>query len=165
MSRYLLLALTSAMLFATGCSSAKYKTQEYAKLSNTKDFEDEYKSVWRGVIDALSEFKIEEKDQDEGKVVSDWIYTTSNDKFLEYNVNGFPRRKYLQTRLKYLVTIEKQMGKNTVTVDLDEEIEALRSDGSFDTWKKVSEIDSTRANDMLKTIELKILSRPDALNK
>ena len=148
-------------LGASGCSSSGYKTQGYARLSNTKDFEEEFPAVWRGVMAALGEYKIEERDQEKGVVRTDWVYSTSNEKYLEYQVNGFPRKRYLQTRYKMAVAVDKQVGSVKVTVNPQEEIENLRSDGSFDSWRSVSEPDTSRANEMLRNIELKILSRAE----
>jgi hypothetical protein len=148
-------------LQSSGCSSASYKKQEYAQLQNAKDFEFEYPQVWRGAIDALGEYKIEDKDQEAGHIKTDWVYSTSNEKFVEYRVNGLPRRRHLQNRYKFDVKIEKQVGSVRVTVDMDEEVEKLKSDGSFDTWKSSSDIDTGRANELLRNIELKILSKPN----
>src|SRR5262245_13852260 len=88
-------------LLASGCSGPSIKKQEYAQLSNSKDFEDEYPIVWKGVITALGDYKVDEKDQEKGRVRTDWIYSTSNEKYLEFQVNGFPRKRYLQTRYKF----------------------------------------------------------------
>lgn len=166
MKQTLLVLGFASLVLAAGCSSGpSVKTQEYAKLSNTKDFEEEFPVVWKGVVSALSEYKIAEKDQENGQVKTDWIYSTSNDKYIEYQVNGFPRKRYMQTRYKFLIDIEKQIGKVRVTVNPQEEIENLRADGTFDSWASVSEFDTARANEMVRNIELKILSRPDALDK
>jgi uncharacterized lipoprotein len=145
----------------SGCSSPDYKTQGYAKLSNTKEFEEEYPVVWKGVVAALSEYKIEKKDQEKGVVETDWIYSTSNDKYFEYQVNGFPRKKYLQTRYKFNVKIDKLLGRVKVTVSPEEEVESLKSDGSFDDWKSAGEFDTARANEVIQKIEMKILSAPN----
>jgi uncharacterized lipoprotein len=153
-----LVAVAIAAIGLPACSSS-YKTQGYAKLSNTKEFEEEYPVVWKATLAALSEYKVEDKDQDKGEVVTDWIYSTSNDKYLEYLVNGMPRRRYLQTRYKMTVNLKKQLGSVKVTVNPKEEVENVKSDGSFDNWKSVSEPDSARANDLVKAIELKVLSR------
>ncbi|MBI3544326.1 MAG: DUF3576 domain-containing protein [Deltaproteobacteria bacterium] len=148
----------------SACSSGPpVKTQEYAKLSNTKDFEEEFPVVWKATINALSEFKVDEKDQEKGVIVTDWVYSTSTDKYIEYQVNGFPRKRYLQTRYKYKITLDRQIGKIHVTVLPEEEIENLKGDGSFDNWKVASEFDTGRANEMVRNIENKILSMPDAL--
>ena len=156
--------LVASLLIAwtAGCASS-YKTQNYAKLSNTKDFEEEYSMVWKGIVSALDEYKIENKDSEKGQIQTDWVYSTSNDKYIEYQVNGFPRKKYLQTRYKFKINADKQLGHVRVTVNPQEEVENLKSDGNFDSWKSVSEPDSTRSNEILRNIDLKILSRPEGL--
>lgn len=160
-TKKLILVLLAALSMAPACSGPGYKRQDYAKLSNTKVFEDEFPMVWRGVKAAVAEYKLEEEDSEEGRIHTDWIYSTSTEKYLEYTVNGFPRKRYLQTRYKFLITAEKEIGGVKVTVNPEEEVENLKSDGSFESWKDVSEPDSSRANEMLRAIELKILSRPN----
>lgn len=155
-----LTALTSAAVFSA-CSSAPYKTQAYAKLTNTRTFEEDYKVVWKGITTAVADYKLEKEDSESGEIQTDWIYSTSNDKYIEYSVNGFPRKRYLQTRYKFLITAEKQIGGVKVTVNPEEEVEQLKSDGTFDNWYSVSEADNNRANELLKQIELKILARPN----
>lgn len=153
----LLLALGFAV---SACSSGpEVKQQRYAKLSNTKEFEEEYEVVWKGIIGATEEYKIDKKDPEKGELLTDWVYTTSSEKYFEYQVNGFPRKRYLQTRYRVSIKATKQLGSVKVTVDPIEEVEQLKSDGSFDKWKSSDEPDSTRAADMLQKIELKILSR------
>ncbi len=154
-----------ALVMLSACSGQSVKKQEYAQLKNSRDFEFEYPRVWRGVVDALGDYKLEDKDQDKGYAKTDWIYSTSNDKYVEYQVNGFPRKRYLQTRYKMEVDVAKQVGGVKVTVKPEEEIENLKSDGSFDSWKAVSDFDTGRANELIRNIENKILSRPDALER
>ncbi|GEM_PF-1393058 len=159
---------SSACLFAlftvstfVACSSAPYKTQKYASLSNTKVFEEDYEMVWKAILAAVSEIKLDEEDSESGRIRTDWIYSTSNDKYLEYSVNGFPRKRYLQTRYKFLITAEKQLGGVKVTVIPEEEVERLKSDGSFESWVRVSEPETIRANEMVGQINQKILARPN----
>lgn len=152
------LVLGSAALLPA-CSSTEHKSQAYARLSNTKEFEEEYDVVWKAVKQALSEYRIEEEDEEDGEIQTDWIYSTSNDKYIEYQVNGFPRKKYLQNRYKLAIQVEKQIGSVKVTVNPQEEVEILKSNGASDGWKSVSEPDTARANEVIKNIELKILSR------
>ena len=155
MIRVLSFILLTAISF--GCSTS-YKKQSYSKQRIQKDFEDEYSLVWKASLKALEEYKLTEKEIESGKIETDWIYSTSNDKFIEYKVNGFPRKKYLRVRYKLLMNIEKLTEKVSVTVHSKEEIEELKSDGSFDSWDSVSDVDTARANALLKDIELKILS-------
>ncbi len=152
-----LLMLGSAI---SACSSGpEIKQQQYAKLSNTKEFEEEYDVVWKGIIDATAEYAIEKKDAEKGELLTDWVYTASNEKYFEYKVNGFPRKRYLQTRYRVSIKAKKQLGSVKVSVEPTEEAEQLKPDGSFDRWKTSDEPDSTRAADIIQKIELKILSR------
>ncbi len=145
----------------SACSSGpEIKQQQYAKLSNTKEFEEAYEVVWKAIVSATEEYKLEKKDAAKGELLTDWVYTTSNEKYFEYKINGFPRKHYLQTRYRVSIKATKQLGSVKVTVDPIEEVEQLKSDGGFDKWKTSDEPDSTRSADMLQKIELKILSRP-----
>lgn len=145
----------------SACSSGpEIKQQQYARLSNTKEFEAEYEVVWKAIAGATEEYKIEKKDSEKGELLTDWVYTTSNEKYFEYQVNGFPRKHYLQTRYRVSIKATKQLGSVKVTVEPIEEVEQLKSDGSFDKWKTSDEPDSSRAADMIQKIELKILARP-----
>lgn len=159
LSQFGVLLLLTCGLSIAACSSGSYKTQGYARLSNAKDFEDEYPVVWKATLAALSEYKINEQDEEDGLIETDWIYSTSNEKYVEYRVNGLPRKKYLQNRYKLNVRLQKQIESVKVTVDPKEEIEGLNADGTSDGWKSASDIDTTRASEMIKNIEFKILSR------
>lgn len=152
------LSLLLAALMLPACSSS-YKTQGYARTSNSKEFEEEYPVVWKAVKEALGDYKVESEDEEDGEIQTDWIYSTSNDKYLEYTVNGFPRKKYLQNRYKLKLEVKKQYGSVKVNVLPKEEIEVLKGDGTPDGWKSVSEPESVRADELLKSIEMKILSR------
>ncbi|MGE4231892.1 MAG: hypothetical protein AB7F43_01055 [Bacteriovoracia bacterium] len=148
-------------IFVLSCASAPgtYKSEIYAKLPNSRVFEEEYSVVWKGILKALEVYKLEKVEEEDGIASTDWVYSTSNERFLEYRVNGLPRRKYLQSRYKYTVTAEKQMAGVKVIVNTEEESEYLKPDGSFDLWKAV-ETETNKSNELLRNIELKILSRP-----
>lgn len=165
MKKSIFLSLTILAALAMPACSSSYKAQNYAKYSNSRQFEYEYPMVWKGTLNALGEYKIDKKDSGEGEILTDWIYSTSNDKYLEYLVNGFPRKRYLQTRYKFDIKVEKQIGSVKVTINPQEEIENLKSDGSFESWKSVSDYDTGRVNELLDNINRQILSIPDALNK
>ena len=134
------------------------KSQAYAKLSNSRFYEYEYSVVWKGVESALNEYKMLEKDADEGKLETDWILGQSRNKYQEYKVNGSPRKKYLQTRFKYFLNTNKKMGGVEVVVKTEEEIEKLNTDGSPAGYTSQGEPDSSRANEILSKIENAILS-------
>lgn len=157
--RHIILLFSVLSLFA--CSSVDYKKQGYAKLSNTKDFEEDYKLVWKGMFEAAKEYRVTDSNQEDGEIETDWIYTTSNDKYVEYESNGFPRKHFLQTRYRFKLKAEKMLRKVKVTAKITEEVENIKSDGSFDSWKEISDVDTARENEMIKNIEMKILSRPN----
>lgn len=160
MKQFALITL-AAVLLVSGCSSSgpKTKSQQYAALSTTKEFEEEYAIVWKAVLKALEGMKIEEKDEADGVVETDWVVTTSTEKYFEYTVNGFPRKKFVQARYRYKVFVTKQLGSVKVSVDLNEEVENVKKDGSFDSWSEPEKKDTSRANEMIGKIENAIHSR------
>lgn len=155
-----------------GCgSSQKVKNQEYAKLKTDRTFEAEFPEVWKGIEKALSGMKILERDPEEvdsnelkklksRTLETDWIYSQSRDKYHEYKINGSPRKKYLQTRVRYEVEAERSMGGTHVTVKMDEEIEKLKPDGTSAGYEEVDEIDTSRPNELLEKINHSMLSAP-----
>lgn len=150
--------ITLTLAFGACSSKTPYATQEYAVLSDSKEFEEEYPVVWKATLSACANYKIEDANEDKGLLKTDWVYSTSQDKYFEYTVNGFPRKKYLQSRLRYIIHVQKQLGGVKVLVQADEEVENLNKDGSFKDWQDAKYADSQKLNDLLKNIELKILS-------
>ena len=141
----------------SGCSTgAGYKTQAYAQQATSRVLEYDYPVVWKGIREALSDFRIEEANEQDGHIKTDWAYSTSGRKFIEVKVNDFPRRKYLQTRYRYDISAKKQVIGVLVDVAMEEEVENLGADGAFKGWGSADEPDSGRAHEMLKLIELKI---------
>lgn len=152
---FLLLAV-----FASGCSSGpEVKRQQYAVLQNSKDFEEDYKVVWKSAVEALSEYKVEKMEEDDGILRTDWVTSTSTEKYFEYKVNGFPRKKYLQVRYKIDIALTKKLGSVNVAVNPHEQVEQVKDDGSFSSWTDSDQADSSRASDILSKIELKILQK------
>ena len=165
-----MLALVAGVFFA-GCSSGpQVKQQAYAKLNNQRTFEYEFPAVWKAIEDTLRNYRVTDRDPKDvdanemrrlkhRTLDTDWIFTKSNDKFIEYKVNGLPRKVYLQTRLKYHVDAQSVIGGVTVTVKTEEEVEKLKEDGSPDGWEKADEDkDTARASDLLDRFNLAILS-------
>ena len=148
------------LLTLSACSSAEYKKQAYAEQKTSKVMEYDYAVVWKGVKEALSEYKLEEASEEEGRAVTDWAYSTSSQKYIDVLVNGQPRRKHLQVRYKYKISIKRQIIGVLVDVQTEEEVENLSSEGAFKGWSDVDEEnhDTTRTHEMLEIIERKILS-------
>lgn len=150
---------TVLMFVFIGCSSSpNIKKQQYAALSNSKDFEEEYAKVWKAIVIATEDMKIADKDSDKGKMETEWIYSTSTEQYVEFKVNGFPRKHYIQSRYKYFISAEKMMGKVNVTVTTKQEIEKMKQDGTFDSWAHADVPDSSKASELINSIEFKLLS-------
>ncbi len=155
-----------------GCSSTPpVKQQNYGQLNHQRTYEYSFSEVWKGIEEALRNYKItdrnpsevsslEMKSLTERSLETDWIYTQSRDKYQEYTVNGSPRKIYLQTRYKYFVVSKNGLGGPTVTVKTEEEVERLNSDGTSAGFTQVSNQDPSRPNELLDKIKLAILSAP-----
>lgn len=159
-----------ALLAVAGCATSNVKSQNYAKLSEERTLEYEFPTVWKGIESALKNYKIAERDPDEVDEVemktlkrrdleTDWIYGQSRDKYLEYKVNGSPRKKMLQTRIKFMIRAETVIGGVHVKVGSREEIEELADDGSSRGYSDVGNRDTSRTNEMLEKIEQAIHAR------
>ena len=152
------LAVLSIVLFSSllsGCSSTRpVKAQAYAKLNSERTFENDLPTVWKAIDATFRNFKIVSRDPFE----TDWIYSQSRDKYVEYKVNNFPRKQYLQTRLKYLVKANSVMGGVHVEVVTTEEVEKLKENGTPAGYDASESPDSSRANEILEKIQNSILS-------
>lgn len=170
-SAFFLIALLSGSLM--GCSSSpSVKQQGYAKLKNERTFENEFHVVWKGIEESFRKYKIVDRDPSDvdptelrrltqRTLDTDWIYGQSRDKYQEYQVNGTPRKVYLQTRIKYQVIAKRVMGGVNVAVKTEEEVEKLKNDGTPEGYSSVKEVDSSRANEVLDKIQQALLSAPN----
>jgi hypothetical protein len=164
---WLLVLLLTAL---PACSSgSKVRTQEYARLSEKRQFEYELPIVWRGIENALHGYKITKREPSEvnevqlkhltrRKLETDWIYSESKTRYQEYRSNDTPRKKYLLTRFKYEITAQSVMGGTDVSVVTDEEVEKLKDDGTTESWERMDRADSSRGNEIIDRINLAILS-------
>lgn len=162
--------LVTALLLVSACSSGpEVKKQAYAQLQNERMFEYEFPVVWKGIEEATRKYKVINRDPKNvdanemrrlkhRSLETDWIYTRSNDKYVETQANGLPRKVYLQLRLKYKVDAKSAIAGTNVKVDTDEEYEVLGADGDSEGWAKSSAPDSARAADLLDRINMAILS-------
>ena len=165
----LFITLGSLLAFSACSSGPAVKTQAYAPMRNTRTFEYDLPVVWKGSLAALKNTKITDKDPDDAdelqlkkttkaSIETDWIYSQARDKYVEYQVNGTPRRKQLQGRYKYKVKLKQVIGGTEVEVQTSEEIERLAANGTSDGYSSVGEPDPSRAGELLDRIEQSILS-------
>jgi hypothetical protein len=168
------LTLGAALLLAQCSHKMDVKKQAYASLKSEWVFEDEFPVVWKGIEAALRNQRITDRDPEEVNEVemkkiserslkTDWVYSQSRDKYVEYKVNQFPRKKYLQLRYQFEVIAKREVGGIHVTVNTDEEIEILRPDGSSAGFENVDAemIDSSRPNELIEKIKLALLAAPN----
>ncbi len=165
-------SLVILLAIGTGCSSSqKVGRQSYAELKTEQTFEESFEMVWSAVEVALKDHRVIERDPeevdvnelkklDERSLRTDWIYARSNDKFVTYKINDLPKKKYLQTRFRYKLEVERVMGGTLVRVLTDEEVETLDDKGEATGYDEVETIDSSRPNRLLKDIKNALLSAP-----
>jgi hypothetical protein len=169
--RFLVLVVVSATLMGfSACSSGpQVKQQQFARLENHRDFEYDFPTVWKGIESALEGFAITERNPNKVGIVemkkihertidTDWVYSRSTEKYVEYTINGTPRKTYLQTRLRYRITAKLILGGVTVYVDPREEVEKLHDDGSPAGYSQVETPERALPSLMLDKINQAILS-------
>lgn len=159
------------LLFQSGCSSTReVKRQKYAKLRTDRTFEYGFPKVWKAIENAMRNYRIIERDPEDvnevelkrlrdRRAITDWVYARSNDKFVSYQVNGFPRKKYLQMRFKFDILAATVIGGTYVSVGMVEEIQELDEDGKSAGYTEVDDPDTHRMNHLLDRINQAILSR------
>lgn len=158
----------AAMILTSGCShSQPVKAQQYASLKNYRTFEYELPTVWKAIQRVFSEYKVSDQQihdtQDLRKanqveLETDWSYSLSRDKYVEYSVNDQPKKRFLQIRYKQKVTAKRSIAGTDVSVDVTEEIEKLKPNGASDGYTRVDRPDPSRSNETLDRIEMAILS-------
>lgn len=171
MIRNLVWALLFTLPFAACSSGPAVKSEAYAKMPDHRTFENDFPTVWKGIESALRNHKITDRnptdvDGNEMRKLThrdletDWIYGRSDTKYIEYKVNGSPRKTWLQTRYRYQVEANSVMGGVDVKVRTDEEIEKLKADGTGDGYSAVDSPDPNRASLLIDRIGQAILSAP-----
>lgn len=157
----------------SSCSSApEVKQEEYAKLKDARMYEYEFPVVWKAIEDTLRGYVVTSRDPNKVGIVemkkirqrtidTDWVYSRSTEKYLEYKVNDSPRKIYLQTRTRYHLIARTVLGGVEVTVDPQQEIEKLREDGSSEGFVAADNPDRSLANAMLDKINQSLLAAPN----
>ncbi|MGZ3696899.1 MAG: hypothetical protein ACXWP5_02300 [Bdellovibrionota bacterium] len=167
-----LLILGFLSLAAGGCSSAPtVKSQAYASLPNHRTMEYDFPATWKAIEEVFRNYKVISRKPEEVGVVemrrltkrtmeTDWIYGQSRDKYIEFTVNSVPRKQYLQTRVKYFLTVASVLGGTDVTVETKEEIERLNNDGTSAGYEPSEVPDPSRASEILEKINGATLAAP-----
>ncbi len=173
--KILLKVLTTPVLISALASCASsgpdVQKQAYAKLQGTAVVEYDFASTWKGIEAAVRNLKVNERDPKEvdahelknltrRSLETEWVYTQSNEHFQAYEVNGLPKKTYLQSRIRYEIEARSVMGGTNVAVRVSEEVEKLKGDGRPDGYTPVDEAASNRAAEMLEKIRLSILAAP-----
>ncbi len=155
-----------------GCSSApEVKTLAYAQLRNEQTFETDFPAAWKAIESALRLTRVvsktpaevsplELKKLSQRNLETDWIFSKSKSKYIEYQVNGFPRKTYLQNRFKYQVSAEQVLGGVKVKTTVTEEVERLNAQGGSEGFSTTGEPDPSLANDLIEKISRELNSAP-----
>lgn len=161
--RKVLCALGLFVIFGACSSALMVKQQQYARLTNEHTFEYEFPDVWKAIEDSFHNYKVDSrnpadvdpiqmKNLTQRTLETDWIQGQSRDKYIEYSVNGSPRKQYLQTRVKYSVLADRVIGGTHVKVKTHEEIERLNKNGTSAGWDSTGDVDPSRASEVLDKI-------------
>lgn len=164
-----LLGFACAVSVVACTSGPEVKRQAYARYASERQFEHPFATTWGGIEAAVRDWKVVERDPEEvnsvelkrlteRELATDWIFTQSRDRYHEYKVNGSPRKKYLQLRLRYRVKAKAEIGGTRVQVGTEEEVELLGDDGQPRGYEQIEDTDSSRNKDLLDKINLAILS-------
>jgi hypothetical protein len=163
--------VTATLVTMMGCSSGMTVHQDaYAKLKNEHTYEYEFPDVWKAIEDSFHNYKVADRDPADvdpielknltkRKLETDWIQGQSRDKYIEYQMNGTPRRQFLQTRVKYTVLADRVLGGTHVLVKTHEEIERLNNDGTSAGWDSTGDVDPSRAAEVLDKISRSLNAR------
>lgn len=159
------------LLFLTSCSTTQeVKTQQYAILKNERDYPQTLPEIWGGIESSLKKHKIlkrepetvtpvEYKELKQRALETDWIYGRSENKFIEYKMNNLPKKKYLNTRHKFIVTAQSKIGGSKVLVETVEEVEELNEDGESKGYSSSYAPDSKKAHLLLDEIRMALYAR------
>ena len=164
----IVLVVTGVTVLGSCSSSMKVKQHDYGSKRSEWTIKQEFPQVWKGIEEAVYKMKVskrkpkhvspvEMKRLKKRHLETAWSYSRSKDKYVEFKVNGFPEKKYLQTRMKYQIEAERTLGGTHVKVGVKEEIEKLKSDGSPAGYSQ-AKADPALAQAMLERIKNATLS-------
>ncbi len=157
-----------------GCSPAPLvvQTQSYAQLSSHRIYESDLTTVWKAIETVFRPYPILErqpllltpllmKSCLERSLKTDWIYSQSRERSVEYQTNGaVPHKIYLQTRFQLILNAQKVLGGTRVHIHIHEEIEKLNPNHGTSEGYEKTEADSSRAAELLNKINMAILAAP-----
>jgi hypothetical protein len=165
----ILLSLGSVLF--TGCAAPikEHHKQDYAKYASSRVYEYEFAQVWKAIEASFRNHKVVQRNPKEVDALelkrltrrtleTDWVNGQSRDRYVNYTVNGAVKRKLLQMRHKFILTAETVIGGVKVNVEMKEEIELLREDGTPAGFEASDEGDSGRIHELLNQIQNQVLA-------
>jgi hypothetical protein len=154
-----LLPLIACLLLAACASSpnqARYKEEKNSpKFGNSRSYVETPQDVLLAARAVLDDLTRESDPPASGavkgrgqNVQTGWVYSISGNRYVEYSVNGTPRRKPLRIRRKYGYTVSPSLAGSQVLLSVEEELMRvdLRS-GEETGWSSVKA--DSQAYDML----------------
>jgi hypothetical protein len=165
--------LVTLLFLLWGCTQAPpIKTLAYGDLSSEKTFEYSFPTVWKGIEEAFRKYKINERDPSDATpselkkltrrtLETDWIYGESRNKYEETQINGIPKKIPLQGRYKFKLVATRNLAGVLISIQVEEEIEGIHSDGSSAGYHSTGAPDPSRAAELLNKINNSILSLPN----
>lgn len=172
LTRFVAVSSLALVALASGCASGPtVGTQDYARMSTSKTLEYDMNTVWKATEEMLRKYKVKDREPEQANPVeirklteatweTDWVYSQSATKFVEYKVNDFPRKKYLQQRVRYKIQARTVIGGVEVAIATDEEVQRLKADGTPDGYSEEGEPDSSLPHKMLQKIEQGVHAAP-----
>lgn len=137
-------------LLLAACASnphnASYKEeQNVANFQNSKSFVESPEEILRAARAVLDEWQ-QESDPPVGKtlkansesVQTGWVYSTSKDKYVEFTMNGKPKRKPLKVRRKLGYAATPSLAGSEVVFIVEEEVQKVDFQTGQETgWNSV----------------------------
>jgi hypothetical protein len=127
--KYLLLLLAIASC-ASNPNNAAYKEEKnVANFENAKSFNESPETILRAARVVLDELQ-QQSDPAVGKslksdsesIQTGWVYSTSKNKYVEFTMNGKPKRKPMRVRRKYGYTAMPSLAGSQVVFQVEEEV-------------------------------------------
>lgn len=134
----------SLFLFASCASNpheASYKEEKnVANFENARSFAEKPEEILRAARAVLDEWQQESDPpvntknlrSDDESVQTGWVYSTAKSKYVEFKMNGKPKRRPLKVRRKYGYTATPSLAGSQVVFMVEEEVQKI----DFETGKE-----------------------------
>ncbi len=134
-----------SFLFLAACASnphdASYKEEKnVANFENNRSFAEKPEEILRAARAVLDEWQQESDPpvntknlrSDDESVQTGWVYSTAKSKYVEFKMNGKPKRRPLKVRRKYGYSATPSLAGSQVVFLVEEEVQTI----DFETGKE-----------------------------